>query len=202
MTGQEGWGHWRPQFRQGELSRLVRAWYRRVECSSCSAAVGRACRSLSGYPTDHHRVRRDAAGPPPYEEWRRQGLIPEIRRQAAPAVFDASRAAQSEFGVDEPLGDAVAVVRHVLADRLGFALGDEATLDRFDDAVRALVLARGPEGSADMITVLASQIATLALSLAGPVGDPETLLTTLVRSQVAHVRRHRHAGQRLRAQET
>jgi hypothetical protein len=184
------------------LSRLVRAWYRRVECSSCSAAVGRACRSLSGYPTDHHRARREAAGPPPYEEWRRQGLVPEDLRRAVPAVFDASRAAQVEFGVDESLGDAVAVVRHVLADRLGFTLGDEATLDRFDDAVRALVLARGPEGSADVITVLASQMATLTLSLAAPVGDPDALLTTLVRSQVAHVRGQRHAGQRLRPQET
>lgn len=43
--------HWRPQFSSEELSDQVRAWFRRVECPACSAGVGRACRSASGYPT-------------------------------------------------------------------------------------------------------------------------------------------------------
>ncbi|WP_406277329.1 hypothetical protein [Embleya sp. NBC_00896] len=202
MTQQERWGHWRPQFRSGESVRLIRAWYRRVECPACNAAAGRACRSPSGYSTSHHRVRRDAAGQPPYEEWSKQGLIPENKRMPVPAVLDASRAAQDEFGIDESLGDAVAVVRHILADLPGIALGDDTTLDRLDDAIRALVLARGPEGSADVITVLTSQVATLTLRLAGPDGDPAALLTTLIRSQVDHVRRQRHAELRVRVRET
>ncbi|WP_421106962.1 hypothetical protein [Streptomyces sp. NEAU-S77] len=40
----------------------------------------------------------------------------------------------------------MAIVSHVLADRLGIGLGDEATIDRLDDAARTLVLARGPIG--------------------------------------------------------
>lgn len=147
MTQQERWGHWQPGFGSGELVRLVRAWYRRAECSACHSAAGRACRSPSGYSTEHHRVRRDAAGQPPYEEWRKRGLIPEIKHIPVPAVLEASRAARDEFGVDESVGDAVAVVRRILADLLGIALGDDTTLDRLDDATRALVLARGPEGA-------------------------------------------------------
>lgn len=201
MTQQERWAHWRPQFRSGEATRLVRAWYRRVDCSACNAAAGRACRAPSGYPTNHHRARRDAAGSPPYEEWRKQGLIPEERRAPAFAVLDASRAARAEFGIDDSLGDAVAVVRHVLAERLGLALGDDTTHDRLDDTARALALARGPEGSADVITVLASQVATFAHTLAGADGDPDAVFTALIRSQVDHARRQRHAEQRRRTRE-
>ncbi|MFD5555185.1 hypothetical protein ACFWIA_15270 [Streptomyces sp. NPDC127068] len=189
MSQQEQWGQWRRQCRSGETIRRVRAWYRRVECPVCRSADGRACRSPAGYPTEHHRARRDAAGPPPYEEWTQQGLIPEDRLVPAPAVLDASRTARNEFGIDESLGDAVAVVRHILADRLGLALGDDTTLDRLDEVVRALVLARGPEGSADVITVLASQVATLTLGLAGPDGDPEGLFAASIRSQVDLARR-------------
>ncbi|OPC76795.1 hypothetical protein B4N89_45810 [Embleya scabrispora] len=191
MTQQERWGHWRPAFRSGESVRLVRAWYRRVECPACGAAAGRACRSPSGYATNEHRARRDAAGQPPYEEWRQQGLIPENRHIPVPALLDACRAAREEFGIDESVGDAVAVVRNVLTDLIGIALGDDTTFDRLDDATRALVLARGPEGSADVITVLASLVVTLTRRLAEPDGDPDALLTALIRSQVDHARRHR-----------
>ncbi|MCF3105435.1 hypothetical protein IPZ58_28160 [Streptomyces roseoverticillatus] len=174
-----------------------------MECPACKAAAGRACRSPSGYTSDHHRARRDAAGRPPYEEWEQQGLIPENKRIPAPALLDASRAAQNEFGIDQPIGDAVAIVRHVLADQLGIALNDDATLDRLDDAVRALVLARGTEGSADVITVLASQVvAMLTLSLAGSNRDPGAVFAALVRSQADRVRRQRRAEQRLHTRET
>jgi hypothetical protein len=39
-----------------------------------------------------------------------------------------SLTARRQFNIDQPLGDAVAIVRHVLADRIGFALADESTL--------------------------------------------------------------------------
>ncbi|WP_301128602.1 zinc finger domain-containing protein [Streptomyces cacaoi] len=132
MTQRERWGHWRPQFRSGEAVRLVRAWYRRVECSACNAAAGRACRSPSGY----------------------------------------------------------------------IALGDDTTLDQLDDTARALVLARGPEGSADVITVLVSQVAALTHTLAGAGGEPDAVFTALIRAQADLARRQRHAEQRLRTRET
>lgn len=148
MTQQESLGHWQPQFRSGAITHRVRAWFRRVECPACTAAAGRACRSASGYPTGHHRARKNAAKPPPYAEWRDQGLIPEDPRPPSVAVLKAGYAARQEFRVDEPLGDAVALVRRFLADRLNVALMDEAALDRFDDDVRTLLLARGSEDSA------------------------------------------------------
>ncbi|MEU7665677.1 hypothetical protein [Streptomyces lincolnensis] len=45
----------------------------------------------------------------------------------------------------------MAIVSHVMADRLGIGLGDDPTIDRLDDAARTLVLARGPLGSADLV---------------------------------------------------
>ncbi|MBA6439111.1 hypothetical protein [Streptomyces sp. GMR22] len=56
----------------------------------------------------------------------------------------------------------MAIVSHVLADRLGIGLGDDPTIDRLADAARTLVLARGPIGSADLVTVLAVQVGILA----------------------------------------
>lgn len=200
MTQQESWGHWRPQFSSGELSDQVRAWFRRVECPACSAGVGRACRSASGYPTDHHRARRDAAGPPPYEEWREQGLIPKTPRPPSAAILEASHAAREEFRIDQPLGDAVALVRRFLADGLSLLM-DDAVMDRIDDDVRTLLLARGPEGSAEVVTVLASQIARL-LILAAPDGDPDALYRDWIRSQIESAREFQRAEQRWRPQES
>ncbi|MFJ4577457.1 hypothetical protein ACIP4W_40140 [Streptomyces sp. NPDC088846] len=77
----------------------------------------------------------------------------------------------------------------------GYGLGDDPTLDRFDDAARALALARGPIGSADLVTVLAAQVATLASIIAGPHGDPEPMYTALIRDQVDHARQQRDAQQ-------
>ncbi|MFI9311483.1 hypothetical protein ACIGYO_33755 [Streptomyces triculaminicus] len=172
-----------------------------MECSACKAAAGRACRSPSGYTSDHHRARRDAAGRPPYKEWEKQGLIPEDRHIRALAVLGTSREAQKEFGIDEALGDGVAVVRHILSDLLGLAMRDSTTLDRLDDAARALVRARGLEKSADVITVLAFQVATLTLSLAGPGDDPGEVFATWMRSQVKLTRQPGRAEQRLHARE-
>ncbi|WP_425474215.1 zinc finger domain-containing protein, partial [Streptomyces alboniger] len=47
-------GEWRRHLRSDAESDLVRSWMRRVECSTCEAAAGRACRSAGGRPTDHH----------------------------------------------------------------------------------------------------------------------------------------------------
>ncbi|MGW4443944.1 zinc finger domain-containing protein [Streptomyces sp. NPDC004682] len=162
MTREDRWGRWQLQLRSDEQTSRVRAWYRRVECPTCSAAVNRVCRSASGYPTGHHRARRDSAGSPPYEEWHRQGLIPEHRpTRPAPDVLLDSHKSRMEFNTDVPLADAVAIVRQILKDPLGFALENEAAVDRLDDAAQTLVMVRGPEGSADLITVLAFQVAML-----------------------------------------
>ncbi|MGE6838475.1 hypothetical protein ACQKH3_23005 [Streptomyces niveus] len=115
-------------------------------------------------------------------------MIPEILRDS-----DTMR---DRFNVDEPLGDAAAIVGHALVHQVGFSLGDELVLDRFDDAARALALARGPVGSADLVTVLAAQVAALASILAGPFGDPEATYTTFVREQTSNARQQqrREAG--------
>ena len=191
MTQAAQWGNWRPQSRSGEGVQRVRAWFRQVACPKCNSAIGRACRSNAGYPADHHRARRDAAGQPPYEEWRKAGLfqMPAPGPAAVPAILGNSRTMRTDFGVDQPIGDSVAIVSHVLADRLAIILGDESALDRFDDAARALVLARGPIGSADLVTVLTMQIANLVGIIAGPHGDPEAMFTGLVRDQIALTRR-------------
>jgi hypothetical protein len=67
---------------------------------------------------------------------------------------------------------------------LGLSLADELTLDRLDDAAHALVLARWPIGSADLVTVLATQVARLAGIIAGPYDDPDAVFTCLIREQV------------------
>lgn len=64
-----------------------------------------------------------------------------------PAIHENSRTASGQFGIDQPLGHTVAIVSHVLADRLGIGLADDATLDRFDDAARALVRPRRGPGA-------------------------------------------------------
>ncbi|MFE7403202.1 hypothetical protein [Streptomyces sp. NPDC057557] len=186
-------GHWRPQFRSGEETKRLRAWYRQVACPKCEAPAGRACRTAAGHPTDRHRARRDAAGSPPYEDWKKEGLFQHLGPAAIPAILVDCQTTRDDFGVDQPLGDAVAIVSHVLTHRLGIGLGDEPTLDRLDDAARALALARGPIGSADLVTVLAAQVATLASIIAGPHGDPEAMYTGLIRDQVDLARRQRDA---------
>jgi hypothetical protein len=150
--------------------------------------VGRACRTGNGHPADHHRARRDAAGMPPYEQWKRQGLWAGPRTFTMPAALKEAEKASIDYNVDIPLGDAVAVVRFFLADRLGIALEDQATLDRVDDAVRQLLAARGPVGSADLVTVLASLIATLLSEIAGPNGDPEALFDSMIHAQLDRAR--------------
>ncbi|MFE1413428.1 hypothetical protein ACFW6F_21905 [Streptomyces sp. NPDC058746] len=93
------------------------------------------------------------------------------------------------------------MVRHFLADRLALTLGDETALDRLDETARTLVLARGPEGSADVITVLVSQVAAFLPLLAGEDGDLEVAYTDWLRAQVAHVRRRQQEERRMCAGE-
>ncbi|OUC75497.1 hypothetical protein CA983_44410, partial [Streptomyces swartbergensis] len=102
--------------------------------------------------------------------------------------------------IDQPLGDAVALVRRFLADGLSLLM-DDAVMDRIDDDVRTLLLARGPEGSAEVVTVLASQIATF-LILAAPDGDPDTLYSDWIRSQIESARDFQRAQQGPRPQES
>ncbi|WP_053698492.1 hypothetical protein [Streptomyces sp. NRRL F-5755] len=150
--------------------------------------MGRACRTGNGHPTDHHRARRDAAGVLPYEQWKQQGLWPGPRPVTRPAVLEEAEKARADYKVDTALGDAVAVVRLFLAEQLGIALEDEATFDRIDEAVRQLLQARGPVGSADLVTVLVSLIAGALAKAAGPGGDPEALFDALIRTQVEAAR--------------
>ncbi|MFF3257437.1 hypothetical protein ACFYWP_42180 [Actinacidiphila glaucinigra] len=111
-----------------------------------------------------------------------------------PAVLKEAEKARTDYNVDLALGDGVAVMKILFAERLGIALQDEATLDRFDDAVRRLLQVRGPERSADVVTVLASFIASLLSTMAGPDGDPEVLFDSLIRAQVTEARRLRDIG--------
>ncbi|GGZ39669.1 zinc finger domain-containing protein [Streptomyces bluensis] len=187
MNQADQWEQQRPRLRSDELGLRVRAWYRNVACPNCDAPIGRACRTAAGNPTDHHRARRDAAGSPPYLQWWEEGLIQEL-----PEIFKGSFTARQQFNIDQPLGDAAAIVRHVLAARLGFALADESTLDRLDDAAHALVLARGPTGSADLVTVLATQVARLASHIAGP-NAPDAVFTGLIREQIDRARQQQKA---------
>ncbi|MGA5566615.1 zinc finger domain-containing protein [Streptomyces platensis] len=140
---------------------LVRSWMRRVECPTCKAAAGRACRTAGGRPTNEHCARRDAVGPIPYAKWRMEGLIPEQRTYTIPAVLKESEKARADYSVDTALADGVAVVRMFLADRLGLFLQSEEAMDRIADAVRKLIEVRGPVGTADVVTVLASQVASM-----------------------------------------
>ncbi|MFB7509165.1 hypothetical protein [Streptomyces broussonetiae] len=74
-------------------------------------------------------------------------------------------------------------------------LGDDPTIDRLDDAARTLVRARGPIGSADLVTVFAVQVGILADLIAGPHSDPETVYTDLVREHVARARQQRNTSE-------
>lgn len=177
-------GEWRRHLRSNDQMDLVRSWMRHLECPTCKAAAGRACRTAGGRPTNHHRARRDAVGPIPYEEWRKEGLIPEQRTYTIPAVLKESEKARADFNVDTALADGVTVVRMFLADRLGLFLQGEEAMDRIDDAVRKLIEVRGPVGTADVVTVLAHQVASLLAATAGPDGAPEALFDTMIRAQV------------------
>lgn len=55
--------------------------------------------------------------------------------------------------------------------------------------MRKLIEVRGPVGTADVVTVLAGQVASLMAANAGPDGDPEALFDTMIRVQIALVRR-------------
>jgi hypothetical protein len=48
---------------------------------------------------------------------------------------------------------------------------------------------RGPVGTADVVTVLASQVASLLAANAGPDGDPGALFDTMIRAQIDKARR-------------
>ncbi|PJM98646.1 hypothetical protein CG740_35015 [Streptomyces sp. CB01201] len=177
-------GEWRRHLRSGPEMDLVRSWMRRVECPTCEAAAGRACRTAGGRPTSEHRARRDAVGRIPYAKWQEEGLIPEQRTYTIPAVLKESVTARADFNVDTALADGVAVVRMFLADRLGLLLQGEEAMDRIDEAVRQLIEVRGPVGTADMVTVLASLVTALLSASAGPDGDPEALFDMVIRAQV------------------
>lgn len=91
------WGHWRPQFRSGEETKRVRAWYRRVACPKCEVPAGRAGRTAAGRPTDMHRARHDAAGPPPYEDWKKGGLFQPVGPAGVPAILVECQSARANF---------------------------------------------------------------------------------------------------------
>ncbi|MGW8701860.1 zinc finger domain-containing protein [Streptomyces eurythermus] len=84
---------------------LVRSWKRRVECPTCKTVAVRACRTGGGRPTNEHRARRDAVGPIPYEEWRKEGLIPEQWTYTIPAVLKESEKARADFNMDTALAN-------------------------------------------------------------------------------------------------
>ncbi|MFC5954789.1 hypothetical protein ACFP51_09905 [Streptomyces pratens] len=92
-----------------------------------------------------------------------------------------------------------AVIRQVLADRLDILLGDKTALDRLDEAARELVLARGPKGSADLMTVFASHVVALASTVAESTRAPDSVFSTLIRTQVTQARRLRQAERSLSA---
>ncbi|WP_243081611.1 hypothetical protein [Streptomyces sp. 891-h] len=54
--------------------------------------------------------------------------------------------ARADYNVDTALADGVAVVRMLLADRLGLFLQGEEAMDRIDDAVRKLIEVPRPGG--------------------------------------------------------
>ncbi|MFJ3882402.1 hypothetical protein ACIPW5_33775 [Streptomyces sp. NPDC090077] len=77
--------------------RRRRGLYPPTGCPTCKAAAGRACRTAGGSPTNEHRARRDAVGPIPYEEWQKEGLIPEQRSYTIPAVLKESDKARADL---------------------------------------------------------------------------------------------------------
>lgn len=91
--------------------------------------------------------------------------------------------------MDTALADGVAVVRMFLADWLGLFLQGEEAMDRIDGAVHKLIEVRGPVRAPDVVTVLASQVASLLAANAEPDGDPEALFDTLIRAQIDMARR-------------
>ncbi|MEV5567700.1 hypothetical protein AB0L54_33320 [Streptomyces sp. NPDC052196] len=182
-------GEWRRHLRSDAEMDLVRSWMRSVECPTCKTAAGRACRTAGGRPTSEHRARRDAVGPIPYAKWRKEGIIPEQRTYTIPAVLKESDKARADFNVDTALADGVAVVRMFLADRLGLLLQGEEAMERIDEAVRKLIEVRGPVGTADVVTVLAHQVASLLAASAGPDGDPEALFDTMIHAQIDTARK-------------
>ncbi|MCX5078464.1 hypothetical protein OG321_39170 [Streptomyces sp. NBC_00424] len=136
------------------------------------------------------------------KQWRKEGLVPELELPyKPPAVLQAGRVAAAEFGVEQSLADAAVIVRHLLVDRLALTLGDEEALDLFDEAARTLVLARGPEGAADMITALVFQIVAFLPMLAGPDRDIELAYTEWLGSQITHARRQQREERRMRAEQ-
>ncbi|MFD9149706.1 hypothetical protein [Streptomyces diastaticus] len=86
-------------------------------------------------------------------------------------MFKESDKARVDFNVDTALADGVAVVRMFLADRIELFLQGEEGMDRIDDAARKLIEVRGPVGTADVVTVLAHQVASLLTATAGADGD-------------------------------
>ncbi|WP_329042940.1 hypothetical protein OHT61_31695 [Streptomyces sp. NBC_00178] len=55
--------------------------------------------------------------------------------------------------------------------------------------MRKLIEVRRQVGTPDVVTVLAGQVASLPAASAGPDGDPEALFDTMIRAQIALVRR-------------
>ncbi|RSS57475.1 hypothetical protein [Streptomyces sp. WAC01280] len=85
----------------------------------------------------------------------------------------------------------MAVVRGFLNVRAGTAAEGEAAYDQFDDDIRALVLASGPERSADLIAVLAAHVhwlLRLAGASSGPGADLNKMFTDELRTQVDSAR--------------
>ncbi|MFI0742673.1 hypothetical protein ACH4PU_32020 [Streptomyces sp. NPDC021100] len=117
-----------------------------------------------------------------------------------PPVLKDARAAVAELGVEQSLADAAVLVRHFLADHLALTLGDEKALDLFDETARTLALARGPEGAADVITVLVSQVVAFLPLLAGT-ADPEVVYTEWLGSQLAQARRRQREERRMRSEQ-
>ncbi|KIF02960.1 hypothetical protein PL81_27010 [Streptomyces sp. RSD-27] len=184
-------GSWQRKAHSGPLVQLARDWERRVPCPTCQASEGRACRTTGGYPTNEHRGRRDAAGTPPYEEWRKQGLWARATPLERPPLLQAAHTARTAYRVDTSLADSIAVVKAFLSERLGIALKDDATLDRLDAAVQELVEARGPAATADLVTVLASYVVSFTALMAGPGGDLDEFFDTYIRTQLDTARRAR-----------
>ncbi|WP_189317645.1 hypothetical protein [Streptomyces brasiliensis] len=54
------------------------------------------------------------------------------REHSRRSSIEDSHTARGQFNIDEPLGDAVAIVSRVLADWLGIGFGDDPAIDRLD----------------------------------------------------------------------
>ncbi|MFF4874032.1 hypothetical protein [Streptomyces sp. NPDC000961] len=71
-----------------------------------------------------------------------------------PAPARNAHAASRHLNVSQPLGNTVALVCHAPADRYERLLLDKDSLNRLDHHGRTPLLARGPEGHAETVTVL------------------------------------------------